>query len=110
MGGRRFSKLENIGDYIRDIEKGGDAIEESESIGPDLAFREALIFGLRKTDGIRLDEIRRRYPSTDSGRLQQTLEKWSLDELIVLDPPRVRLSSKGLRLWDRIAEEIIAVR
>ncbi|MBI3595774.1 MAG: radical SAM family heme chaperone HemW [Nitrospirae bacterium] len=109
VGGRRFSKMEDIDAYIRDIEKGGEAIEESESIGPDLAFREALIFGLRKTEGICFDEIRNRYPRTDSGRLQQTFEQWSLDELIVLNPPRVRLSSKGLCLWDRIAEEITAV-
>jgi len=109
MGGRRFSKIEDIETYIRDIEKGGEAIEESESIGPDLAFREALIFGLRKTEGIRLDEIRRRYPRSNPDRLQQTFEQWSLEELIVLDPPRLRLSFKGLRLWDRIAEEITAV-
>jgi oxygen-independent coproporphyrinogen-3 oxidase len=109
LGGRRFSKMEDIEAYIRDIEKGGEAIEESEWIGPDLAFREALIFGLRKTEGIRLDEIRNRYPRSDYDRLQQTFEQWSLEELIVLDPPRLRLSSKGLRLWDRIAEEITAV-
>jgi coproporphyrinogen III oxidase-like Fe-S oxidoreductase len=101
--------MEDIEAYIRDIEKGGEAIEESEWIGPDLAFREALIFGLRKTEGIRLDEIRNRYPRSDYDRLQQTFEQWSLEELIVLDPPRLRLSSKGLRLWDRIAEEITAV-
>jgi oxygen-independent coproporphyrinogen-3 oxidase len=108
MGGHRFSKMEDIDAYIRDIEKGGEAIEEIESIGPDLAFREALIFGLRKTEGVRLDEIRNRYPMGDSGRLQQRLEQWSLDELIILDPPSVRLSSKGLGVWDRLAEEIIA--
>jgi len=108
IGGRRFSKIEDIETYIRDIEDGGEAIEESESIGPDLALRETLIFGLRKTEGIRLDEIRSRYPWSDFDRLQQTFDRWSLEELIVLDPPRLRLSSKGLRLWDRIAEEITA--
>jgi oxygen-independent coproporphyrinogen-3 oxidase len=109
MKGCRFSKLEDIDSYIRDIEKGGEAIEAIEAIDPDLAFREALIFGLRKTEGVRLDEIRNRYPRGDSGRLQQRLEQWSLDELVILDPPIVRLSSKGLRVWDRLAEEIIAV-
>jgi hypothetical protein len=28
---------------------------------------------------------------------------------MILDLPHVRLSPKGLRLWDRMAEEIIAV-
>ena len=62
LGGRRFSKLEDIDSYIEAVASGGEAIDESEPIGPMLAGREAVIFGLRKTEGIHLDEIRRRYP------------------------------------------------
>ncbi|MBI3810874.1 MAG: radical SAM family heme chaperone HemW [Nitrospirae bacterium] len=109
FGGRRFSKIEDIEAYIENVASGGEAIEESEPIGPALAGREAVIFGLRKTAGIDLDEIRRRYPTPDPERLQTTFEQWSRDELVILDLPRVRLSPKGLRLWDRMAEELIAV-
>jgi len=107
--GRRFSKTEDIDAYIHDVDAGGEAIEESEAIDPTQAGREALIFGLRKAEGVRLDEIRNQYPVTDPVRLQQTFDQWSRDDLVVLDPPRIRLSSKGLGLWDRIAEEITAV-
>ncbi len=107
--GRRFSKIEDIDAYIRELEAGGEAIEESEPIGPALAGREAVIFGLRKTNGIDLDEIRRRYPTPDPDRLQTTFEEWRRDDLMILDLPHVRLSPKGLRLWDRMAEELIAV-
>jgi oxygen-independent coproporphyrinogen-3 oxidase len=107
--GRRFSKIEDIDSYIEAVASGGEAIDESEPIGPALAGREAVIFGLRKTDGIDLDEIRRRYPTPDSDGLQATFEQWSRDELMILDLPHVRLSPRGLRLWDRIAEELVAV-
>lgn len=106
---RRFSKIEDIDAYIRAVEAGGEAIDESEPIGPELACREAVIFGLRKTEGIRLDEIRKRYSPTVPDRLQQTFEQWRRDDLMILDPPRVRLSPKGLRLWDRIAQEILSL-
>jgi oxygen-independent coproporphyrinogen III oxidase len=109
LGDRRFSKIEDIEAYLESVASGGEAIEESEPIDPALAGREAVIFGLRKTDGIDLDEIRRRYPSPDPERLQTTFEQWRRDELMILDLPRVRLSPKGLRLWDRMAEELIAV-
>jgi oxygen-independent coproporphyrinogen-3 oxidase len=106
---RRFSKIEDIETYIRRIEAGEDAVGESESIDPALAGREALVFGLRKTDGIDLDEIRSRFPLPDPDRLQMKFEQWRRDDLMVLDLPRVRLSSRGLRLWDRMAEDLIAV-
>lgn len=109
LGGRRFSKLQDIDGYIRDVEAGGEAIEELERISPVLAGREAVIFGLRKTEGIHLDEIRNRYSLFELDRLQQKFEQWSLDDLIILALPRARLTFKGLRLWDRIAQEIIAV-
>lgn len=109
LGDRRFSKMENIEDYIENVTAGGEAIQESEPIDPALAGREAVIFGLRKTDGINLDEIRRRYPAPDPECLQRKFEQWSRDDLMILDLPRVRLSPKGLRLWDRMAEDLIAV-
>ncbi|HEY5594483.1 MAG TPA: radical SAM family heme chaperone HemW [Nitrospiria bacterium] len=108
LGDRRFSKLEDIDAYIENVASGGEAIDGSEPIGPTLACREAVIFGLRKTEGIRLDEIRRRYPPADPDRLRRKFEQWSRDALMILDLPHVRLSPKGLRLWDRIAEELIA--
>jgi oxygen-independent coproporphyrinogen-3 oxidase len=107
--GRRFSKIEGIETYIENVASGGEAIGETEPIAPALAGREAVIFGLRKTDGIDLDEIRRRYPTPDPDRLQTTFEQWGRDELMILDLPRVRLSPTGLRLWDRMAEELIAI-
>jgi oxygen-independent coproporphyrinogen-3 oxidase len=107
--GRRFSKIEDIDAYIREVEAGGEAIEEVEPVGPALAGREALIFGLRKTEGVQIDQIQIRYPSSDPGRLRPIFEQWSRDGLMILDLPQVRLSPKGLRLWDRIAENLIAV-
>ncbi|MBI3609959.1 MAG: radical SAM family heme chaperone HemW [Nitrospirae bacterium] len=109
LADRRFSKMEDIEAYIREVEARGEAIEESEPIGSDLAAREALIFGLRKTDGVCLDGILKRYPLSDPDRLQKMFEQWRWDELMILEPPRIRLSPRGLRLWDRIAEEIIAL-
>lgn len=109
VGGVRFSKLETIEAYIGDVEAGGEAIEEAESISPDLAFREAVIFGLRKTEGIHLDELLDRNPRAGGVPFRQMLKQWTRDELIILDPPLVRLSSKGFRLWDMLAVEIISV-
>jgi putative oxygen-independent coproporphyrinogen III oxidase len=109
LGGRRFSKIEDIDAYIRNVGTGGEAIEDVEEIGPALAAREAMIFGLRKTEGIHLDDILKRYSPAGFNRLQQMFEQWRLDDLIILTPPSIRLSSRGLRLWDRIAQEIITL-
>jgi putative oxygen-independent coproporphyrinogen III oxidase len=108
--GRRFSKLEDIDAYIRNVESGGRAIEESETIGPILAGSEAVIFGLRKTDGIQLDEIRSRFPLIESDRIRARLEEWSRDGLVDLNRSRVCPTPKGLRLLDRMAQDLLPVR
>jgi len=109
-GGRRFSKIEDIDAYILNVESGGPAIQESETIGPILAGSEAVIFGLRKTEGIQLDEIRRRFPLIESDRIRARFEEWSRDGLVDLKPSRVFLTPKGLRLLDQMAQEILPVR
>jgi putative oxygen-independent coproporphyrinogen III oxidase len=109
-GDWRFSKIEDIEAYIKNIESGGPAVEESEAIGPILAGSEAVIFGLRKTGGIQLDEIQSRFPLMETNRIQSRLEEWSRDGLVDLSPSRVCLTRKGLRLLDRMAEDILPMR
>jgi len=107
FGGRRFSKVEDIDAYIMNIETGGEAIEMTETIGPELAGLEALIFGLRKTNGIDLEDLRGRFPSILSGRVRELFDTWSQDGLAVWTPPRFHLTSGGLRLLDRLALDLL---
>jgi len=106
FGGRRFSKIESIDAYVREVDAGGEAMESVEEIDPALAGREAVIFGLRKTEGVFIDQIRERYPASDPDCLRPMFEQWCWEGLMILDPPQVRLSPKGFRLWDRIAENL----
>ncbi|HEY4484750.1 MAG TPA: radical SAM family heme chaperone HemW [Nitrospiria bacterium] len=107
LGGRRFSKIESIDRYIREVNEGGDAVDETDSIDSDLACREAVIFGLRKTEGICYDDILRRHPPSDAGDLREKFGELGREGLLVEDPSRLRLSPRGLQVWDRIAEGIL---
>lgn len=107
--GWRFSKVADIERYIGHVDAGQHAVESCDAVSTDMALREAVIFGLRKTEGILLEEVIRRFPASQAEVLGGVIRQWEREGWMILEPPHLRLSSRGLRLWDRMAEEIIAL-
>ena len=109
FGGQRFSKTPDVESYIQEIEAGGQAIERVEVISRTRALQEAWIFGLRTTEGIDAEALRKRYPEVRWDVPAKMLQRWINDGLAVPDSHRVRLSEEGLEVWDLIAADIVAV-
>jgi oxygen-independent coproporphyrinogen-3 oxidase len=61
LGDYRFSNLADITEYIRVVEKGDIPLLESELITGERMAREALMLGLRLTEGVVIDGFRTEY-------------------------------------------------
>ncbi len=61
LEGVRSTNRSEPEDYIAAVTAGGGVREYSEQLDPDDALAEALMMGLRMTDGVRLDVLRERY-------------------------------------------------
>lgn len=73
------------------------------------ALQEAWIFGLRTTEGIDSEALRKRYPEVPWKVPESMVQRWIEDGLAESNSFRVRLSEGGLEVWDLIAADIIAV-
>nr|MBI3611929.1 radical SAM family heme chaperone HemW [Nitrospirota bacterium] len=103
LNGCRFGNVEDLTAYRDQLASGRLATAQTEQLSPAQRQREALVFGLRLTDGVRL-----------SGSLAQSADQWEQklqrlkrDGLIELAADRVRLTALGRRFADQVAVELL---
>ena len=61
IAGRRWRNKTSLDDWAQDLNRGETVREDVVELGPVLAAREALIFGLRLVEGVDLDEFAERF-------------------------------------------------
>lgn len=88
--------------YIKRLLAGQSPVAESEAIGPEVAARERLVFGLRRLEGIDLEQFR-----NDTGFAVEALAGRALDRhiatgLLEVSGGRLRLTREGLLVSDSI--------
>jgi oxygen-independent coproporphyrinogen-3 oxidase len=102
-GARRWWKVRDWREWAAAIEGGAGAIGGSEILTPrDLAL-EALMLGLRTTDGIAIDAYRERYGvdllAANPGRVERAVAAG----LLVMEQGRLRPTTRGLAVTDALA-------
>ncbi|MFN2100692.1 radical SAM family heme chaperone HemW [Altererythrobacter sp. MF3-039] len=105
---QRHKKPEN---WIESVEKQGHGIKDSHALSAREQASEALLMGLRLTEGVDLDEFAARFDVIDHPLI--SLDKCQIYRdhgLVALDGARLRVTEKGAPLLDGLLAELVSDR
>ncbi len=107
IDGRRETNHRSVTTYLNRVLSGQSSVAEVETLGPEDAARERLVFGLRRLEGVQLDDFAR-----DTGFTVRQLAAGPLDRIIdngllaIIDG-RLRLTRAGLMISDSLWPELL---
>lgn len=105
----RYKKIDSIEEYIQNIKENNYIkniiIEEKQN--KEIKMKEYMILGLRKLNGININEFRKKFNTTPLAVYNKELAKLLKEGLITVDVNNIRLSKKGLDLANIVWEEFI---
>lgn len=105
-GGRRAA-VADLAAYCRLIAAGQPVWPEVERLTTEAAFRETVIMGLRLLAGVSIAELRQRFGLDLPAYYGSTLDRLVDRGLLALENDRLRLTSKGLPLANRVMAELV---
>ncbi len=109
INGKRFSNIENLEQYIKNIEK--DKIEENiilhETQDREQKAKEFMMLGLRKIEGVSISKFERKFEINPLFYFRFEIEKLVKEDLIEVDLDNIKLTKKGLDLANIVFEEFI---
>jgi oxygen-independent coproporphyrinogen-3 oxidase len=105
FGGARWRNVSGTSEYVERIRAGQSPVAERREMTRDEQLQEALITGLRLTQGVDLEELGARYGTNIRQRYGAALEPFAEAGLAVWDGTRLRLTRRGMLL----ANEILSV-
>ncbi len=105
----RYKNIDDINIYIDNINSNNQnkniIIEEKQNEISQM--KEYMILGLRKINGININEFRKKFNTTPLVQFNKELTKLSKEGLIKINVNNIRLSKKGLDLANIVWEEFI---
>ncbi|MEP7150741.1 MAG: radical SAM family heme chaperone HemW [Nitrospira sp.] len=104
VGGRRFGNVSNLAAYNQALLSDALPVSESELLTPAEDSCERLVFGLRLTDGVSLEDT----GALAFSGLVQKVDKLIVDEILERRGQRVRLTAHGRRYADSVAVALLA--
>jgi oxygen-independent coproporphyrinogen-3 oxidase len=104
---RRIQNLREIPQYIRSIASGELPIESETSENLETEARNAVIFGLRKTDGIDVESFKSTYGIHPLSLFENKADLFLAEGFLELHDGRLRLTSGGLLLSNEILSSAI---
>ena len=106
---KRYSNISNLEEYIKNIENGkfddNIMVEEEQTIADQM--NEYMILGLRKIQGICINEFREKFEKSPLTVFEKQIKKLIQEDLIELDVNSIRLSKKGLDFANVVWEEFV---
>lgn len=107
--GIRYSNIENLEQYIKNYEE--DKTEENlvfhEKQDMEAMQKEYMLLGLRKIDGVSIQEFKIKFLANPVFLYHDKLEKLVNEELVEIDGDQIKLTNKGLDLANIVWEEFI---
>ena len=107
--GIRYSNIENIEHYIKNYDE--DKTEENlvfhEKQDMEAMQKEYMLLGLRKIDGVSIQEFKIKFVANPVFLYHDKLEKLVNEELVEIDGDMIKLTNKGLDLANIVWEEFI---
>ena len=107
--GARYSNVDNLEEYITNFEKGRDIdnIIFHEKQTKENMMNEYMILGLRKIDGILIEEFEKKFSINPKTWYKKELDKLILNGLIDINESNIKLSKKGIDFANIVWEEFI---
>lgn len=107
--GIRYSNIENIEQYIKNYDE--DKTEENlvfhEKQDMEAMQKEYMLLGLRKIDGVSIQEFKIKFVANPVFLYHSELEKLVNEELLEIDGDQIKLTNKGLDLANIVWEEFV---
>lgn len=107
--GIRYSNIENIEQYIKNYDE--DKTEENlvfhEKQDMEAMQKEYMLLGLRKIDGVSIQEFKIKFVANPVFLYHSELEKLVNEELLEIDGDQIKLTNKGLDLANIVWKEFI---
>lgn len=107
--GIRYSNIENIEQYIKNYDE--DKTEENlvfhEKQDMEAMQKEYMLLGLRKIDGVSIQEFKIKFVANPVFLYHSELEKLVNEELLEIDGDMIKLTNKGLDLANIVWEEFV---
>ncbi|MBI4002952.1 MAG: radical SAM family heme chaperone HemW [Nitrospira defluvii] len=104
VGGRRFGNVSNLAAYNQALMSGALPVSESEQLTPADDTCERLVFGLRMTDGISMEET----GALAFSGLIRKMDELIAEEILERSGERIRLTARGRRYADSVAAALLA--
>lgn len=104
---RRYWNAPKLQDYMARITSKGEAIEGFEDLGKETLLMERVLFGLRKNEGIIMNDIQQEVGLQLDDARARMLEQWVLDGFLVKDKGRIKTSMKGRLVLDELSSRLI---
>lgn len=105
----RYKNIDDIEQYIKNIENKEQnknrIIEEIQTV--DSMMNEYMLLGLRKINGININEFRKKFNKTPLIQFNDQLSKLIKEDLIAITTDNIRLTKRGLNLANLVWEEFI---
>ena len=105
----RYSNTENIEEYIENVKKGefnkNKIIHEVQK--EDDAKKEYMLLGLRKINGVDINQFKNKFGDNPIYLFRNELKKLTDEKLIIIDNNNIKLTNKGLDLANLVWEEFI---
>lgn len=107
LRGERRAALADLHQYAQRVGSGQSVWEEVERLEPEAAFRETVVMGLRMTAGVSVAELRQRFAIDLPSYYGAVFTRLVDQALLIHAGDRIRLSSRGLALANRVMAELV---
>lgn len=101
--GRRWSNVRNPELYIKRVAGDGNAVNVSYDLSRTTALEDTLLMGLRLSDGIGIEDVKKRFGCEPDASGLEYLES---DGFILTDGCRLRLTAKGRVFTDELVARV----
>jgi len=107
VDGRRETNHRSVFTYLKRIERGDSQVDVSESLEPEDVAREALVFGLRRIEGIDLDAFAERFGYTVEQLAKDAVARFIDAGFFEQQGRTLRLTRDGLLVSDSLWSSIL---
>lgn len=106
--GLRSANFSDLSAWLDEVGAGKRASDDQTQLTPNLLAQDALIFGLRLTEGVDPVALAKRFPTPQWTRARGILMDLITDELAVRSGPMIKLTTAGRLLADAVGEAILS--
>lgn len=107
LNGERRAAVADLHRYCQRVGQGQSVWEEVERLQPEAAFRETVIMGLRMTAGVSIEGLCQRFAIDLPSYYGTVFTRLVDQDLLLREGDRIRLSSRGLALANRVMAELV---